>query len=189
MDDVEIVVPFAQEPAGPEAERQRLGETGRAHDPELQQVDPVAELTRMGDPEGVVRAVEVEARNLDQRDVGGQLGVRLAGQDLDVMAEGGQFPAEVMDIDALPAAVRVAAVGEHGDSQRPVSARLPRPPRHEREPVENLTARSNGRDRDRYERRDSASMCCGEWAAPPIVTRRALALSATGMASVSTPWS
>ena len=70
-------------------------------------------------PERVGLAVEVQAGHLGQPDAGVELGVRLPGEHLDVVPERDQLAAEVPDVDALAAAVRLAAVGQQGDPQRP----------------------------------------------------------------------
>ena len=71
------------------------------------------------------------------RDARVELGVGLAGEDLDLVAEGDQLPAEVPDVDALAAAVGLAAVGQQCDAQRrdlslghPDIGRMPRRGRH-----------------------------------------------------------
>ena len=69
-------------------------------------------------PERVGLAVEVEARHLGQPDAVVELGVRLPGEHLDLVPERDQLAAEVPDVDALAAAVRLAAVGQQGDRAR-----------------------------------------------------------------------
>ena len=72
-------------------------------------------------PHREVVVVDVEARQLDQRDPRVELGVRLAAEDLDVVAEVGQRLGEVADVDALATAVGLAPVGEQGDAEGTVS--------------------------------------------------------------------
>ena len=108
-----------EQPDDARAEGLRLGEPGRAHGQELLDVDQVAELARPRHPERVGLAVEVQAGHLGQPDALVELGVRLAGEDLDLVPEGDQLAAQVPDVDALAAAVRLAAVGQQGDPQRP----------------------------------------------------------------------
>ena len=70
-------------------------------------------------PERVGLAVEVQARQPGQphaRHVV-ELGVGRAGQHLDVVAERGELTAQVPDVDALAAAVRLAAVRQQRDRQ------------------------------------------------------------------------
>ena len=98
------------------AEGLRLGEPGRAHGEELLDVDQVAELAQVRHPERVGLAVEVEARHLGQPDALVELGVGLAGEDLDLVAEADQLATEVADVDALATAVRLAPVGQQGDA-------------------------------------------------------------------------
>ena len=88
---------------------------------ELQHVDPVAELAELGRAEGVVVAVQVEARHLGEDDLlPVEVRVGLAGEDLDRVPEIDQLTAEMAEVDALAAAVRLAPVGEQRDPQRPV---------------------------------------------------------------------
>ena len=75
----------------------------------------VAELAQPGDAERVGLAVEVQARHLGEPHALVELGVGLAGEHLDVVAERDELAAEVADVDALAAAVRLAAVGQQGD--------------------------------------------------------------------------
>ena len=120
VDDVEVLAPRAEHPPGPQAEREGLGETGCAHEGELEGVDTVAELTHMGDPEGVVGPVQVEAGDLHQGNAVGEKGVGLAAEDHDAVAELGELAAQVVDVDTLAAGVRVAPIGEERDAQRSV---------------------------------------------------------------------
>src|SRR6478752_7376880 len=69
-----------------------------------------------GHPERVGLAVEVEARHLGEHDPLVEVGVGLAGEHLHLVPEPDELAAEVADVDALTAAVRLAAVGQHGDA-------------------------------------------------------------------------
>jgi hypothetical protein len=62
--------------------------------------------------ERVLVAEQVEARKFQKRRPGVKTGVRLPADDLDVMAELGQLARDVSDINALAAAMRLAAVGQ-----------------------------------------------------------------------------
>ena len=55
-----------------------------------------------------------------QQRPGVELRVGLAGEHLDVVPERGELPAQVADVDALAAGVRLAAVGQQRDAQRAV---------------------------------------------------------------------
>ena len=71
-------------------------------------------------PRGAERvglAVEVQAGHLGQPHARVEHRVGLPGEHLDVVAEGDQLAAEVAHVDALTAAVRLAAVGQQGDAQ------------------------------------------------------------------------
>src|SRR5699024_581729 len=54
------------------------------------------------------------AGHLRQRHGRIELGVRLTGEDLHVVPQPCQPPAQMLDVDALPAAVRFAPVGQQG---------------------------------------------------------------------------
>ena len=71
---------------------------------------------RLRDPERVGLAVEVEAGHAGQQHAIVELGVGLAGEHLDGVTEPHQLTAEVPDVDALAAAMRLAAVGQQCDS-------------------------------------------------------------------------
>ena len=101
----------------PQREGERLGEAGGAHDPELEQVVDVTDLARMGDPERVGIAVEVEARNRGEAHPGVHDRPRLAGEDLDAVTELYELAGDVSRVDALTAATRIAAVDEKRDPE------------------------------------------------------------------------
>ena len=113
VDDVELVAALREQSGGAQAERARLGEARGPHGGELQHVDAVADLAGARHAERIGLAVEVKAGHLGQPDPGIEnLGVGLAGEDLDVMTQFDQPAAEVPNIDALSAAVCLAAIGQ-----------------------------------------------------------------------------
>ena len=130
VDEVELVAAGGQHPAGPQAERPRLGEPGGAHDAELEGGDRgrvgVQELAAWGTRNGSGLAVEVEARDRGEADPLVDLGPRLAGEDLHRVAECHQLAGQVAGVDALATAARVAPVDEEGDAE---AARRRRPGR------------------------------------------------------------
>ena len=71
-------------------------------------------------PERVGVPVQVQARDLGQPRAGVELGIRLAGEHLDLMPERAEFPAQMTDVDTLAAAVRFAAIGEQRDPERAI---------------------------------------------------------------------
>ena len=119
VDEIEVVPPTGQDLAGPEAEGPRFGEAGRAHHPELQGIEAGVELAELGDPERVGLAVEVEAGNRGEANPVVHFGPRLAGEHLDGVAEGGEFPGQVAGIDPLATAAGVAPIHQKGDPQAP----------------------------------------------------------------------
>jgi len=114
VDQVETGAPAPKVAPGPQAEGQRLRETADAHGPELEHVDQVADAA--GGAEGVLRAVEVEALEPGQGGADVELGIGLAGDDLDVVSEPREGAAQVPDVDALPPGVRIAPVGQERDA-------------------------------------------------------------------------
>ena len=71
-----------------------------------------------GQRNGSGSAVQVQAGHRAQDGPGLELGVGLAGEHLDVVAERGQLTGQVAQVDALAAAVRLAAVGDQRDTER-----------------------------------------------------------------------
>ena len=71
----------------------------------------------MRDPEGVGVPVEVEAGHGGEADPLVEHGPRLAGEDLDAVAELHQLTGQVAGVDALAAAAGVAPVHQVGDPQ------------------------------------------------------------------------
>jgi hypothetical protein len=122
VDQVEVAGAGAQRTQGPEAERERLGERAGLHHAELQDVDPVPVLRQFRGAERVVVGVQIQAGHLAEHRARFQLRVGLAGEHLDVVPERGQFTGQVTQVDALAAAVRLAAVGQQRDAQRPARA-------------------------------------------------------------------
>ena len=117
VDDVEIIPALGQDLPRPQAECERLGKPGRAHQGELEDVDSTAHLAGTGDAKGVGLAVQVEAGDLHEGHAVVEVGVRGTGEDLDVMAEGGQLPGEIPGIHTLTPGMRVAPIGEERDPE------------------------------------------------------------------------
>jgi len=117
---VEVGRPRPQRAQRPEAEGQRLREGCRPHRADLEHVDPVAVLAQPRRAERIRLAVQVEARQGAQQRPWLKLRVGLAGEDLDLVAKGGDLAGDVPQVDALAAAVRLAPVGQHGDAERAI---------------------------------------------------------------------
>ncbi len=117
VDEVEVRPPAGEQSPRPQAERERLGEAGRAHDGELGGVDEGMELVRPRHPERVRFPVEVEARHRNETHPLVEHRVGLPGEHRDVMAEGGELAGEVAGVDTLPATTGVAPVDEICDAK------------------------------------------------------------------------
>ena len=76
-----------------------------------------AELVGPRDPEGIVATVEVEARDLLERDGRVRDRPRLAREHRDAVPQLGQLAGEMAAVDALPAAVGIAPVDEECDAK------------------------------------------------------------------------
>ncbi len=121
VDDVELAAAGPQMAAGAQREGQGLGEAAGPHGRHFERVDPVAVLVAPGRAERIRLAVEVEAGQLGEALAVVALvedGVGLGTDDLDTVAEAGQFAREVPDVDALAAAERVPFIGEERDVER-----------------------------------------------------------------------
>ncbi len=112
---VELVGPGPQQLRRAQAEGQRLREPGGPHGADLQQVDGITQLPPVRRAEGIRLVVEIEAVHCGQVHAGIQFRVRLTGEHLDVVPQFGKPAAEVPDVDALPAAVRLTPVGQQRD--------------------------------------------------------------------------
>ena len=123
LHQVELAAPPAQVVPGPHGEGQGFGERAGGERGDLHPVPAVLELPHPGHPHGEVVVVDVQAGQLDQRDPGVEHGVRLAGQDLDVVAEVHQGLGQMPRVDALAPDVGLAPVGE--DRPRAAGPRAP----------------------------------------------------------------
>ena len=76
--DVEVPGTLPEQSGNPLAEGLGLGKASRAHREELFDVDEVAELAELGDPEGIRLAIEIQTGNLGESDALIEIGVGLA---------------------------------------------------------------------------------------------------------------
>ena len=118
MDEVELGPAVAECLVDAPAERVRLGEPGRAHDPELLEVDERPVLVRPRHAERVLAFVEIEAVYFFEHD-------RVVGdrpwparEHRDLVPEFGEFARQVAAVDTLPAAMRVPPVDQERDPKR-----------------------------------------------------------------------
>ena len=115
--DVEVGEALGQHPGGAQAERPGLREAGRPRRQQLEQVDAGLDLIGPRNAERVRLAVEVEAGHLGQAHPRVEhLGVGLAGEHLDVVAELDEAAGQVADVDPLPTAMGLAPVGQQSDA-------------------------------------------------------------------------
>ena len=77
-------------------------------------------LAQVRRAERVLVPVEVQAGDLVQHRALVEFGVGLAREHLDVVPERVKFPGQVAYVDALAAAVRLAAIGQQRDAKRAV---------------------------------------------------------------------
>ncbi len=120
VDEVEVAGAAVEVVPRPQGEGEGLGERAERERGDLDEVGPVLQLPQAGHPHREVVVVDVEAGQLDQRDPRVELGVGLAAQHLDVVAEVDERLGEVAGVDALATDVGLAPVGEQRDAQRRV---------------------------------------------------------------------
>ena len=120
---VELGDPGLQVIPGSQREGERFGERAHAERSDLSGVHPRLELPETRHPHGEVVVVDVEARQLHERDAFVEDRVRLTRQHLDVVTEVGEGFGEVTGVDALPPDMRFSAIGQVGDAERVVRPR------------------------------------------------------------------
>ena len=117
VDDVEVVSPCCQQSLGAPRECPGLGEPGRAHDRELEQVDRGAELARVRHAEWVGVPVQVETGDGGETHAVVEHGPGLAGEHLHRMAQTHQLARQVARVDTLTATAGIPPVHEVRDPQ------------------------------------------------------------------------
>ena len=117
---VKVLGSRGQRPQHPDAERQRLGKCAAPHHGRLEYIGPVPVLTPARRAERVTVPVQVQAGDPGQLRPGVELGIGLAGENLDPVPQCVELTAQVADIDTLAAGVRLAAVGKQRDPERAV---------------------------------------------------------------------
>ena len=96
----------------PHAEGQGFRETAQAHTEDFQLIHRRNKVPVTGGSKQVVGVVQVEARQFMKPDMLDQFRVRRPGDDIHLMPQVTQRPAEVLDIDALPSGRGIAAIGQ-----------------------------------------------------------------------------
>lgn len=120
VDDVELAAAGGEMAPGAQAEGERFREAAGPHGGDLGGVDPVAVLAALRGAERVGLTVEVQARQLGERDALVEHRIGLGAYHLDAVPEAGELAGEVAYVDALAATEGVALVGEECDAQRTV---------------------------------------------------------------------
>ena len=120
--DVEVVEPIGEQSGHPLAERLRFGEPGRPRGQQLLEIDARLDLAGPGDAERIGLAIEIEAGHLGEAHTRVHtIGIRLTREQFDLVAEFDQAAAQVAYVDALPATVCLAPVGQQGDAHRQIT--------------------------------------------------------------------
>ena len=135
VDQIELAEPLREMGAGAGTERERLGELPGGEHGRLEQVVTGREFPERREPAGVVIVEQVEARQSGERNAVVEYRVRLSAEHLDPVAQIDQRLGEVPGVDALPADVGFATVGQVGDRQRGVVIETCLAGHHDRLPV------------------------------------------------------
>ena len=117
VDDVEVGAAVLQEAAGAQQNVYGSGKPAPHMIPNSCTSMRVLNSVRPRHAERVLGHVEVEAGHLGELRRVVELGVGLAGEHRDLVAELGELPGQVTGVDALTAAVRVAPVHEPRDAK------------------------------------------------------------------------
>ncbi len=96
----------------PHPERPRLRKTTQAHAEKFQLVHRRNKIPIFSRSEQVLGVVQVQARHFIKTDMLDRLRVRRAGNHIHLMAQVTKRPAEIFDINALPATGRITPVGQ-----------------------------------------------------------------------------
>ena len=124
MNDVIALHPVAQKPLGADAEGEGFGKPHGGNAGPLHDIDRVRQFFQGGNAEQIFRIVQVEAGQPVDGDVCVQHGVRRPGDHVDMVADIRQRPAQVFQVNALTAAVGIAAVAEQADVQGSIQSAM-----------------------------------------------------------------
>lgn len=113
MDDVELEsgLKGTYPVVGTYTEGQHLRECPQAHHQELVETKGITHTGKVL-PEGVRRLVEIQALQLMQCDTVHYFRVGWPGYDMHLVTKVTELPREIVDVYALPTAIRVAPVGQ-----------------------------------------------------------------------------
>ncbi len=109
--------PLHQITAGAEPEGEGFRKSPRTHAEEFELIDRRGKFADLLDLEKVVGVVKIQTGDLVQGDAFIQLRIGGTRQDIDLVAELPERPAQVFDVNPLPPAGRIPAVGQKTDPQ------------------------------------------------------------------------
>ena len=115
VNDVIALHPVSQKPLGADAEGKGLGKPHGRNTRPFHDIDRVGQLLEGGNPEQMLRIVQVQTGQPVDGDVRVQAGIRRAGNHFDMVADIFQCPAQVFQVDTLATAVGVAPVAQQTD--------------------------------------------------------------------------
>ena len=110
VNNVVLVVFIPEKLPGPEPEGVGLGKSHGGDADPFQQIDGIGQFFQRGGPEKVFRVVEVKAGEPRDPDVRVEKRIRGAGDHVDVMAQVLKGPAQILQVNALSAAVGITSV-------------------------------------------------------------------------------
>ena len=116
VDDIELARPAAKLITDPDGEGPRLWKSAGEHRRDLERVDAALDLSELRPAKRVSVPVEIEARDLHELDAVVELRVGLTRKDGYLVTETAERQREMPDVDALAAAVGIAAVDHECDT-------------------------------------------------------------------------
>ena len=117
MNDIVSVPAPEQMTAGAEPEGEGFRKSPRTHAEEFELIERRGKIADLLDLEEMVRIVKIQTGDLVEGDAFIQLRIGGTRQDIDLVAELPERPAQVFDVNPLPPAGRIPAVGQKTDPQ------------------------------------------------------------------------